>query len=81
MTIYEIINAKFIKNYTVEVVFNNGKKGSVDLQKYLNKGILKELLDKKKFKRFKVDKELGTIVWGNGADIAPETLYAEIMKK
>ena len=80
MEIREIIRAKYIKPYIVEVIFDDYKKGRVDLRPYLNKGILQELQDKKLFKRFTVDKELGTIVWGNGADIAPETLYQEIIK-
>ena len=72
----EVIEARIIKDYTVELVFDDLKKGTVDLRKYLGKGIFKALLDKKKFRRMKVDAELGTICWPNGADIAPDTLYS-----
>lgn len=78
MTIKEIIDAKFINGYTVEIIFDDFKKCRVDIKKYLNRGIFKELLDQRKFKQFKVDADLGTIVWPNGADIAPETLYKEM---
>lgn len=76
----EIIEAKIIKDYTVELTFDDLKKGVVNLRKFLGKGIFKELLDKKKFRQMKVDAELGTICWPNGADIAPDTLYSEIVK-
>jgi hypothetical protein len=74
----EVIEAKIIKNYTVELVFDDLKKGVVNLRKYLGRGIFKPLLDKKKFCQMKVDAELGTICWPNGADIAPDTLYFEV---
>ncbi len=73
--IHEVIEAKPIKDYIVECVFDDLRKGRVDLKRYLGRGIFKNLLDKRKFKQFKVDAELGTIAWPNGADIAPETLY------
>ena len=75
----EVIEAKIIKDYIVEVVFDDLKKGVVDLRKYLGKGIFKPILDKKKFRQLKVDAELGTICWPNGADIAPDRLYSEIL--
>ena len=74
----EIIEARIIKDYRVELVFDDFKKGVVDLRKFLGKGIFKILLDKKKFRQMKVDAELGTICWPNGADIAPDRLYGEI---
>jgi hypothetical protein len=76
----EVIEAKIIKDYTIKVVFDDFKKGIIDLRKYLGRGIFKELLDKKKFRQMKVVAELGTICWPNGADIAPDTLYSQISK-
>lgn len=73
----EIFAAEIIKDYTIEVVFDDLRKGVVDLRRYLRKGIFKELLNKKKFCQMKVDAELGTICWPNGADIAPDTLYSQ----
>ncbi|MBI5149319.1 MAG: DUF2442 domain-containing protein [Candidatus Omnitrophica bacterium] len=73
----EVIEAKIVKGYTVELVFDDLKKGVVDLRRYLGRGIFKGLLDKRKFRRMKVDAELGTICWPNGADIAPDTLYSQ----
>ncbi len=75
MEIHEIIQAKWIKDFTVELTFSDLQKGRVDLKKYLGKGVFKELTKVEKFKRFKVDAELGTLCWPNGADIAPEILY------
>lgn len=74
----EVIEAKIIKDYTVEIIFDDFKKGIVDLRKYLGRGIFKVLLDRKKFRQMKVDAELGTICWPNGADIAPDRLYSEV---
>ena len=71
----EVIEAKIIKGYCVELVFDDLKKGTIDFRKYLGRGIFKELLDLKKFRQMKVDAELGTIFWPNGADIAPDRLY------
>ena len=75
MEIHEVIHAKWIKDYIVELTFSDLQKGRVDFKKYLGKGVFKELTKVEKFKRFKVDAELGTLCWSNGADIAPEILY------
>ncbi len=74
----EIIKVKIIKDYVVELVFDDFKKGIVDLRKFLGRGVFKSLIDKKQFRKLRVDAELGTICWPNGADIAPDRLYGEI---
>ena len=55
MEIHEIIQAKWIKGYMVELTFNNLQKGRVHLKRYLGKGVFKVLTKVEKFKRFKVD--------------------------
>jgi hypothetical protein len=41
-------------------------------------GIFAPLLDESFFQQVSVDPELGTIVWPNGADVCPATLFAFI---
>ena len=74
----EIIEARIVKDYIVELVFDDSRRGVVDLRKYFGRGIFKSLLELKNFRQMKVDAELGTICWPNGADIAPDTLYGEL---
>ena len=73
----EIVEAKWLNGYSVQVTFSDLRKGVVDLEKYLGRGVFRELKNIKTFKRLRVDAELGTITWPNGADIAPEVLYQE----
>lgn len=44
------------------------------------KGVFEPLRDPKYFATVKVDPEAATVVWPNGADLAPETLYQEARK-
>jgi hypothetical protein len=68
-----VTKAKYIKDYLIEVKFNDGSKKVIDFGPWLTGPIFKPLKNKNYFKRFLVDGP--TIAWPNGADIAPETLY------
>lgn len=70
-----VIDAKYVSDYKIRVTFDNGEQGIVDLAKKLRRGVFKPLKDKTYFRKFFVDG--WTISWPNGADVAPETLYAE----
>ena len=50
--------------------------GTVDLQRWLEGPIFEPLKGRSYFQRFFIDG--GTIVWPNGADIAPETLHEAV---
>ena len=69
-----VTKAKYVKDYLIEVKFNDGTKKVIDFEPWLIGPIFKPLKSKAYFKRFFLDGP--TIAWPNGADIAPETLYA-----
>ncbi|HOJ71902.1 MAG TPA: DUF2442 domain-containing protein [Syntrophorhabdaceae bacterium] len=73
---YDIIDAKYIEGYKLELIFKDGKKGIVDLSVYIHKGgVFSRFTDIEYFKQFYVNREIGTLCWPDGLDIAPETLY------
>ena len=74
MIIY-VKGAKYLEDYKVELQFNDGKKGVVDLENELYGTMFEPLKDKILFSKVKVDEDLDTITWENGADLAPEFLY------
>lgn len=77
MNLVWVTSAKYLYDYVVDITFNNGEKRTVDMQSFLHqhKGLFGELLDKDKFKNFKLDG--WTLSWLDGKlDIAPESLYA-----
>lgn len=75
-----VTNAKYIADYNVEVSFNNGRKGVADLTDALKGQVFELLKNKSEFSTFTVDEELETIVWPNGADLAPEFIYFQAFK-
>ena len=44
-------------------------------------GVFEQLRDPEYFRRLRADREAGTIVWPNDADIAPESLYAAAQQR
>ena len=75
-----VTNAKYLEDYKVEVLFNNGRKGVADLTDALKGTMFESLKNKSVFASFIVDEELDTIVWSNGADLAPEYIYFQAFK-
>ena len=72
--ILHVTKARFLSGYKIWLSFNDGSSGEVDLAGKLTGSMFEPLSDKRLFARFRVDKELGTVVWDNGADLAPEFL-------
>ncbi len=73
----DIISAKYVNEYRIELIFENGRSGVVDFTKFISKGgVFSRLSDLDFFKRFLVNKELGVIMWEEEIDIAPEILYS-----
>ncbi len=68
-----VIGATYRGDYRIELVFQDGVQAIVDFAQWLDGPVFDLLRDREYFRRFFIDG--GTVVWPNGADIAPETLY------
>ena len=68
-----VIEAKYLHDFFIHIIFSNGKEGNIDLSPFIGQGVFEPLSNMVYFKKFFVDG--WTISWPNGADIAPETLY------
>lgn len=80
MMFLQVTKAQYVGNYCIEVVFNDGKKGIADLSDVLKGPVFETLKNPEAFANFKVDPDLETIVWENGADLAPEYIYYQTFK-
>ena len=76
--ILHVREARHIHDYVIRVRFCDGAEGEVDLSGELEGEVFGPLKEMAAFKAFRVDPELQTIVWDNGADLAPEFLYEKM---
>jgi hypothetical protein len=70
----EVTRAEYVDGFRIKLWFNNNVVKTVDLRSSLNGLIFEPLKDLEFFKRFSV--KYNTIEWENGADFAPEYLFA-----
>jgi hypothetical protein len=74
----DVIDARYVRDYTVWVRFEDGTEGEVDLSRELYGEVFEPLRDIDYFRQVKLNPDLGTIAWPNGADLAPEFLYEKV---
>jgi len=75
-----VVGVAVIGDYRLRLLFDDGTAGDVDFSSMKWKGVFEPLCDPTYFAMVKVDPEAATVVWPNGADLAPETLYEEARK-
>lgn len=73
-TLPQVTDATYVSGYRIALVFNTGLRKTVDFSRWLDGPVFRPLRDRSEFRKFFVAG--GTVCWPNGADIAPETLYA-----
>jgi len=77
--ILHVVEARYERDYVIHLKFNDGAEGFVDLAGELYGEMFAPLKDLEKFKAFRVDPEVSTVVWDNGADFAPEFLHDHLL--
>ncbi len=70
-----IKNVEYLDEYKLLVTFEDNAVKSIDLKDHLKGEIFSPLKDVEYFKTVKLNKDIDTIVWENGADFSPDFLY------
>lgn len=66
---------EIVGNYTLRVAFDDGTERVIDFQPVLAGELFGPLSDLTLFNQVRVDPEVRTLVWPNGADFDPATLH------
>jgi hypothetical protein len=72
--ILHVVEANICGPHRLRLVFNDGTRKTVDVGPILSGPVFEPLRDPAYFARLKIDRVCGTVVWPNGADLAPEAL-------
>lgn len=73
----DVIDVRLMDDYQLHLRFEDGIEGAVDVADLVTfTGVFAPLRSYDYFRRVRVDTELGTICWPNGADLDPDVLYS-----
>ena len=76
--IVRVVKAQVCGEYRMRLSFSDGTRKVVDLEPLLNGPIFEPLKNPAYFAQGSLDQICGTVVWPNGADIAPEALHSMV---
>jgi hypothetical protein len=73
--IHSVISVDLIGTYSLRVGFNDGSSREIKLEPFLEGEIYGPLRNPDVFAEVKIDPEVRTLVWPNGADFDPAILH------
>ncbi len=73
--LYKVTSLKIVAPYILDLKFDDGVQRVIDFQSVLYGEMLSPLRDINLFNSVKIDPEVYTIVWQNGADFDPAILH------
>lgn len=77
IVLVDVTEVRPVGDHRLFLRFADGVEGEVDLDDLVKwKGVFAPLQDPERFAEVRVNSELGTIVWPNGADLDPDVLYS-----
>jgi hypothetical protein len=77
MIMHKIANAKVLQNYKVELEYDDGRQGIVDLSYLAGKGVFSLWNDYDEFLKVKIGSS-GELLWNDQVDLCPDSLYLKI---
>jgi len=74
----DVTQVQPLQQRRLALTFEDGLRAVVDMDSIVKtyQGVFLPLLEDDFFRQVRVDSELGTIVWPNGADVCPDVLYS-----
>jgi len=70
-----LVEARYVRDFVIWLRWSDGSEGEVDLAGELHGRVFEPLKDRDYFRSFIASPEMHTLVWPNGADLAPEFLH------
>ena len=77
MDFVRVTTTQVLGHYRLRLDFSDGSSRDVDLTGELHGPAFEQLTDADYFAQVRVDDELGTVVWPNGADLDPLVLHGD----
>lgn len=75
----DVVNVRHLDGYRVYIRFEDGVDGVIDVSELVQfNGVFAPLEDTAYLARVRVNPDIGTICWPNGADLDPDVLYSVI---
>ena len=78
--LYRIIKLAVLPRHRLQIEFEDGTAGIVDMSENLHGPMFEPLRDEAFFRKASLD-EFGVVCWPNGADYAPEAMYEIVTGK
>jgi hypothetical protein len=78
MFLIDVTDVRPLANRKLALTFADGLHAIVEMDRVIKRyaGVFSALMDDVYFRQVRVDPELGTVVWPNGADVCPDVLYS-----
>ena len=73
--IYKVRSVKIVALFTLRVGFDDATEQTIDFRPVLAGELYRPLRELALFNQVKIDSEVHTLVWPNGADFDPSTLH------
>ena len=77
---YKITRAVAKEDYTIDLTFADGTRGTVDLSDLVGKGVFAKWKDCAYFQSVQIGPS-GELVWDDQIDLCPDALYLEVTGK
>lgn len=76
----KITKVKVLKGYCLELAFDDGACGVVDLSELVGMGVFASWRDRHVFEQVRIG-SFGELVWGDQMDLCPDSLYLKVTGK